>query len=325
MMIISKGAVIVSLALSSSNAFTAPSAIRNSVGGGSSCCSLHLHANNQHLENDVNRRQVLQQSIIFASSAILFPRWAVADAEAPATAKVEASSPTPVSEKKEMPKTEATKPISSSSTAVSSSSAPVKASTPVKDNEVVVQIASQPAPAPAVLSPPQETKTLSKESYALSIRKSTYALSTQLGHALLVVDGLNTQARRLSSSTYPDHGVAVLEGMNVQAKRLENDLTTASDLYKTIIGEARKISIAEDSFEKTVAGVTRASSFLDGVLVQSKRLVTASSVARDASTDEQITYMLSILDGLNTQAKRLNVKDTFGLLDQLNSQAEKGT
>ena len=352
-MIISvKSAVIVSLA-SFSDAFIAPSAFRNSVEGGS-CCSLHLQEdNNQHPHIDVNRRQVLQHTFTVASSAMLFPRWALADA--PTSAMVETSTATPkedtkpetVVEKKEVLKAEGTEPslfkptpkyekeivtadasgASSSSTAVSSSSAPVKASAPapVKEKELVVQIAPQPAPAPAVLAPSPETKPLSKESYALSIRKSTSALSTQLGHALLVVDGLNTQARRLSSSTYPDHGVAVLEGMNVQAKRLENDLTTASDLYKTIISEARKISVPEDGFEKTVAGVTRASSVLDGVLVQSKRLVTASSGKGGASTDEQITYMLSILDGLNTQAKRLNVKETFGLLDQLNSQAEKAT
>lgn len=314
----------------------------------------------------MNRRQVLQQTLTSAVSALILPQWAVAEGDAVAQSAAPAAASTisaatsvanaapvaekketvvvnksaataPVAENKEVLKAEAAatesssfkptpkyeKEIATADASGASSSSTAVSSTAVKDKEVV-KVAQAPtsAPAPAVVQTPAPPKPLTQESYAKSIQQSTSALSTQLGHAFLVVDGLNTQARRLSSSTYPDHGLAVLEGMNVQAKRLQDDLTSASALYKTIIGQAKLISVPEESFEKTVAGVTRASSVLDGVLVQSKRLVAASSAG---STDDQIMYMLSVLDGLNTQVKRLNVKETFGLLDKLNSQAEKAS
>lgn len=113
--------------------------------------------------------------------------------------------------------------------------------------------------------------------------------------------------------------------MNVQAKRLQADLASASELYKTILGQAKLVAVSEEGFETTVAGVTRASSVLDGVIVQSKRLVAASGVASGNVTEDRIVFLLSVLDGLNTQVKRLNVRETFGLLDKLNSQAEKAS
>jgi hypothetical protein len=361
MIISMKVAVITSMIAGVSEAFTPPSISKNCVYVGSSC-SLHLQATPEQ-DHDANRRQVLQQTFTAAVSSLLLPQWANADGEAtvkPAVPVVvsTSSSTSPVVEKKDVVVAKSENPVvasstsssaptvlkadasmttqpsiskstpkyekeivtsdptsgaSSSSTAVSSSDAPVK----VKED---VKVSQQPAPAPAVVSPP---KPLTKESYALSIQQSTSALTTKLSHAFLVVDGLNTQARRLSTSSGSDHRVAVLEGMNTQTKRLQEDLTSASDLYKLIIGQAKLITVPEESFETTVAEVTRASSVLDGLLVQSKRLVTASKVAAGGSTDDQIMYMLSVLDGLNTQVKRLNVKQTFGMLDKLNSQAAK--
>lgn len=43
------------------------------------------------------------------------------------------------------------------------------------------------------------------------------------------------------------------------------------------------------------------------------------------TSDEQIVYMLSVLDGLNAQARRLNGggEDVFKLLDELNAKAAK--
>lgn len=356
-MIISvKSAVIASMAITSSNAFAPSSSVRNCAGVGS-LCSLHLHAAREEI--DVNRRQVVQQTLAVVASTLFMPLMANADAEViakPATPVAATPAPTtsaPVVEKKEVltasagkvtsSQTEVAKPeasasfkstpayekvvtadasVSSSTTTVSSSAAPVKekVATPVKEKEVV---AVTQAPPGGTLSAPPPPKPLTEESYALSIQQSTSALSTQLGHAFLVVDGLNSQARRLAASSHPAHGIAVLEGMNTQARRLQDDLTGASALYKTIITQAKQITVPEEGFETTVAGVTRASSVLDGVIAQSKRLVAASSVAGGTTLDDQIVYMLSVLDGLNTQVKRLNVKDTFGMLDKLNSQAEK--
>jgi hypothetical protein len=357
MIIAFKSAAVASLVVSSSNAFTVPLSTRKSIGS----CFLHLQSDCQEI--DVNRRQVLQHTFASAASLFILPQWANADGEAPAplaaastsststpavdqkvvaVAKAEtnpavANSVSPSAQavdKKEVLVAETTaqapsfkstpkyeKEILTADVSGASSSSTAVSSTAVKEKDAL-KIAQQPAPAPApaVIQTPPPPKPLTQESYAISIRQSTSALSTQLGHAFLVVDGLNTEARRLATSTTQDRVVAILEGMNLQAKRLQDDLTSASALYKTIIGQAKLISVPEESFETTVAGVTRASSVLDGVLVQSKRLVSASG---GASSEEQVTYMLSVLDGLNTQVKRLNVRETFGLLDKLNNAAEK--
>ena len=60
---------------------------------------------------------------------------------------------------------------------------------------------------------------------------------------------------------------------------------------------------------------------LDGMVKQSRRLVAASSAG--GSADDQIVYLLSVLDGLNAQARRLDVTETFGVLDELNAKAQK--
>jgi hypothetical protein len=360
MIIAFKSAVIASLVFGSSNAFTVTSSTQRSFN--SCSLHLQSDQNqdvdvNRRLVLQQTFASAASAFILpqwanadgeawapLAAASTSSTTMPVVDQKEVAVAKVEttpavASSVSPSAqavEKKEMIVAEATtqppsfkstpkyeKEIVSADASGASSSSTAVSSTAVKEKDVV-KIAQQPAPAPApaVVQTPAPPKPLTQESYALSIRQSTSALSTQLGHAFLVVDGLNTQARRLNTSTTKDHGVAVLEGMNVQAKRLQDDLTSASALYKSIIGQAKLISVPEESFEATVAGVTRASSVLDGVLVQSKRLVAASG---GASTDEQVTYMLSVLDGLNTQVKRLNVKETFGLLDKLNNVAEKAS
>lgn len=63
-------------------------------------------------------------------------------------------------------------------------------------------------------------------------------------------------------------------------------------------------------------------------MAQSKRLVSASKANENGySSDEQIVYMLSVLDGLNAQARRLDGgtggEDVFKLLDELNAKAAK--
>ena len=63
-------------------------------------------------------------------------------------------------------------------------------------------------------------------------------------------------------------------------------------------------------------------------MAQSKRLVSASRAGENGYTsDEQIVYMLSVLDGLNAQARRLDGggegEDVFKILDELNAKAVK--
>ncbi|KAL7487802.1 hypothetical protein ACHAW6_013386 [Cyclotella cf. meneghiniana] len=345
---------LASLASAPSSSFAPSSAFRKCAGFRPSCS---LQSTQKHQELDITRRQVFHQTLTVASSALLFPRLANADAEALASST---SAPASIEERNDVllanaapTLSEPAKPTASSFTSTqayendivtadpgktteprsvtSSTTAVSSSNTQTNQKEILTadaSVATKAPPSPAseviVSAPPPAPKPLTQESYALSIRQSTSALSTQLGHAFLVVDGLNAQARRLSASSHPAHGLAVLEGMNTQAKRLQDDLTGASALYKTIIEQAKQITVPEESFQTTVAGVTRASSVLDGIIVQSKRLVTASSVASgNFSIDDQIVYMLSVLDGLNAQVKRLNVKETFGLLDQLNSKAEE--
>jgi len=63
------------------------------------------------------------------------------------------------------------------------------------------------------------------------------------------------------------------------------------------------------------------SSVLDGMVAQSKRLEGASNSGGGANTDDEIIYMLSILDGLNSQVRRLDREKTFGVLDEINARA----
>lgn len=172
----------------------------------------------------------------------------------------------------------------------------------------------------------------SVEDYAKAIEQSTQLLSQKLGHALSVIDGLNAQARRLGSSSSPNtptHSIAVLDGMNSQAKRLISDLSTSEEILSTIKSQAKSITVSDETFREISGDVAHATSVLDGLMSQSKRLVSASTAdQRGYSTDEQIVYMLSVLDGLNAQVRRMysgrgGGEDMFKILDELNAKAAK--
>jgi hypothetical protein len=169
----------------------------------------------------------------------------------------------------------------------------------------------------------------SVEDYARAIEQSTQLLSQKLGHALSVIDGLNAQARRLGSSSTPNtptHSIAILDGMNSQAKRLISDLSTSEEILSTIKSQAKSITVSDETFREISGDVAHATSVLDGLMTQSKRLVSASTAdQRGYSTDEQIVYMLSVLDGLNAQVRRMDGKgeDMFKILDELNAKAAK--
>ena len=172
----------------------------------------------------------------------------------------------------------------------------------------------------------------SVEDYAKAIEQSTQLLSQKLGHALSVIDGLNAQARRLGSSSTPNtptHSIAVLDGMNSQAKRLIYDLSTSEEILSTIKSQAKSITVSDETFREISGDVAHATSVLDGLMAQSKRLVSASTAdQRGYSTDEQIVYMLSVLDGLNAQVRRMDStrgggEDMFKILDELNAKAAK--
>jgi len=175
----------------------------------------------------------------------------------------------------------------------------------------------------AFLTAPQiaSADPLTTDAWALSIQASTHSLSQSLGHALIVIDGLNAQAKRLGSSPHPAHPIAVLDGMNAQARRLTSDLDRSAVVLNTIKDQARQLTPSDESFRTLVGDIAHASSVLDGLVAQSRRLVSASSSG--GSTDDQIVYMLSVLDGLNAQARRLDVSETFSLLDELNAKAAR--
>jgi hypothetical protein len=167
---------------------------------------------------------------------------------------------------------------------------------------------------------------VSIDDYAQSIEKSTQLLSQSLGHALSSIDGLNAQARRLGSSptSGPTHSIAVLDGMNAQAKRLIKDLSTSEEILATIKSQAKQITISDESYRQITYDVSHATSVLDGLMAQSKRLVSASKANENGYTsDDQIIYLLSVLDGLNAQVRRLDGEDTFKILDELNAKAAK--
>ncbi|KAL7460117.1 hypothetical protein ACHAXS_000582 [Conticribra weissflogii] len=175
----------------------------------------------------------------------------------------------------------------------------------------------------AFLAQPQlvNAEGITTGSWASSIQESTQLLSQSLGHALSVIDGMNMQAKRLGSSSSPAHPIAVLDGMNAQARRLIVDLDCSIGVLNKIKSQAKYIANSEEELSDVVGSVSHAASVLDGLLSQSKRLVAASSTG--GSSDEQIVHMLSVLDGLNAQARRINVNETFNLLDELNAKAEK--
>jgi len=157
--------------------------------------------------------------------------------------------------------------------------------------------------------------------YATTIEQSTNALSQSLGRAIIVIDGINAQARRLGSSPHPAHPIAVLEGMTAQARRLTRDLDTSLALLNDIEDQAKDITISDEAYRLVVGDVAHASSVLDGMVAQSRRFEGASS--NSASTEDQLIFMLGVLDGLNAQVRRLDMGETFGVLDELNGKAAR--
>ncbi len=170
-------------------------------------------------------------------------------------------------------------------------------------------------------------------SYYTTIEKSTNALSDSLGHAVIVIDGLNAQASRLGSSPHPAHPIAVLDGMHAQARRLTRDISQSRNVLDSIQNQAREITRADENYQNASQKVSHAASVLDGILAQSLRLEGASSWGggevittgggNSGNTDDQIIYMLSVLDGLNAQVKRLNLEETLGALDEINARAAR--
>lgn len=192
-------------------------------------------------------------------------------------------------------------------------------------SSILLALSASPAPVLAASS----TDALS---YATSIEGSTNALSQSLGHAISVVDALNAQANRLSSSpSSPAHPIAVLDGMTVQARRLTRDLDRCVEVLDDIRGGANDITsgYGDERLRTAARNVAHASSVLDGLVVQGRRLESAvasadaAAVAGGRATDDRIIYMLSVLDGLNAQVNRLDMGETFGVLDEINSKAAR--
>ena len=96
------------------------------------------------------------------------------------------------------------------------------------------------------LSFPALTNAADATSYATSIEQSTNLLSQSLGHAILVIDGMNNQAKRLGSSPSPAHPIAVLDGLHAQAKRLTHDLDTSKSVLESIKDQAKEITINDE-------------------------------------------------------------------------------
>jgi hypothetical protein len=178
-------------------------------------------------------------------------------------------------------------------------------------------------------------------SYVSSIGDSATALSQSLGHAISVIDALNAQASRLSSSSSSSstaHNVAVLDGMTAQSRRLVRDLDHCAHVLESIIkddGYDITSGYPNDKLQIVAKNVSHASSVLDGLVVQGRRLeraivdvvtTTASSSAGGGgkATDDKIVYLLSVLDGLNAQVERLDIGTTFGVLDEVVAEATRG-
>ena len=101
---------------------------------------------------------------------------------------------------------------------------------------------------------PTLTNAADATSYATSIEQSTNLLSQSLGHAILVIDGMNNQAKRLGSSPSPAHPIAVLDGLHAQAKRLTHDLDTSKSVLESIKDQAKEITINDEKLG--MVGVT---------------------------------------------------------------------
>jgi hypothetical protein len=229
--------------------------------------------------------------------------------------------------------------LSSSSSSSSSSFLAVVSPVPPAYADDVVAVAVVPPPLPPPPPPPMAP---SSPSYVSSIGDSATVLSQYLGHAISVIDGLNAQANRLSSSSYSysssasAHNVAVLEGMSTQSSRLVRDLDNCAIVLERIIkddGYDITSGYPNDKLSILARNVSHASSVLDGLVVQGRRLERAINDASSSSgvmvggkkdTDDEIVYLLGVLDGLNAQVERLDVDTTFGVLDEVVAEATRG-
>ena len=140
------------------------------------------------------------------------------------------------------------------------------------------------APIPAfaddvvVVAPPSPPSPMATPSYVSSIGDSATALSQSLGHAISVIDALNAQASRLSSSSSSSstaHNVAVLDGMTAQSRRLVRDLDHCAHVLESIIkddGYDITSGYPNDKLQIVAKNVSHASSVLDGLVVQGRRL-----------------------------------------------------
>jgi hypothetical protein len=141
-----------------------------------------------------------------------------------------------------------------------------------------------------------------------------------------------------------------------QSRRLIHELNTITMVLELTKTNAREITALKYYHHGSAGGdgetkvnyfasneISHASSILDGLLVQGKRLEDAITtlltsyeanemiVRRDA--DAQIVHLLSILDGLNVQALRLqydsggdgsgNDNTIFAVLDEINAKATR--
>lgn len=204
-------------------------------------------------------------------------------------------------------------------------------------------IAPIPAFADDVVVPPPPSPPIAPPSYVSSIGDSATALSQSLGHAISVIDALNAQASRLSSPSastspsYSAHNVAVLDGMTAQSRRLVRDLDHCANVLESIIkddGYDITSGYPNDKLQVVAKNVSHASSVLDGLVVQGRRLERAiidvvsttasSSGGGGKATDDKIVYMLSVLDGLNAQVERLDIGTTFEVLDEVVAEATRG-
>lgn len=145
--------------------------------------------------------------------------------------------------------------------------------------------------------------------------------------------------------------------MVCQSQRLIHELDTITIVLESIKTNAEEITASKYYGDGGAGGdgemkvnyfvsnkISHASSILDGLLVQGKRLENAIAtlstsyeanemiVRRDA--DAQIVHLLSILDGLNVQALRLqydiigggsgsNDNTIFAVLDEINAKATR--
>jgi len=103
---------------------------------------------------------------------------------------------------------------------------------------------------------------------------------------------------------------------------LTRDLESSAALLEVIKDQAEDVTLNDEKFMVVSGNVAHASSVLDGMVGQSRRLEGLEKRGlREGRVDDDIIYVLGVLDGLNAQVRRLDVGETFGVLDELNAKA----